>query len=166
MSELSEKLPTIEGLTLTSVHLGLTTWDEMNPKMLADEWRVQISYNGKEYTTTYRTGIGHRKMNEKRGVKRERGGYATLVSAPVNEKTACEQGLLLVVQPNIADVVSCLLSEASSAEEVFEEWCSGCGYSSDSRKALNVYLECQNTLSKLRRMFGYELYNELTKLSH
>ena len=164
MSELSEKLATIEGLTLTSVHLGLNTWDEMNPKMLADEWRVQISYNGKEYTTTYRTGIGHRKV--KPGVKKERGGYATLTESPKSEAEACRRGWLKLVQPDIADVVSCLLNDASSAEEVFEEWCSGCGYSSDSRKALNVYLECQNTLSKLRRMFGYELYNELTKLSH
>jgi hypothetical protein len=105
-------------------------------------------------------------MNEKRGVKRERGGYATRVSAPVNEKTACEKGLLLVVQPNIADVMHCLLMDASGTEETFEDWCGNYGIDSDSRKALDTYLACQKTLVELRKVLRYSLLKELTGLEH
>jgi len=171
MSELSDRLGQIVGLTLESKHIGLTTWDTGgNNRQLCDEWRITLSYikvgdtHAKEYTTTYRTGIGHRKVMP--GVKRERGGYATLTESPKNTEEACKRGWLKVVYPNIADVLSCLLSDASSGEETFYDWASNLGYDTDSRNALDTYLACQKTLVALRHVLGYELFSELKGLEH
>jgi len=162
MSDLSDRLAQIEGLTLTSVHVGLTDWAEL--KYLADEWQITLSYNGKEYGSTYRTGIGHRKV--KPGVKKERGGYATLTESPKSEALACRRGWLKLVQPDIADVVSCLMCDASSGQETFVDFCSNMGGNVDSRKDLDMYLRCQDALIGLRKLFGYDLLDELMKLSH
>jgi hypothetical protein len=181
MSQLSDKLATIEGLTLSSVHMGLTTWDDnilcdegaKHTRTLADEWRITLSYikvgdkkeQERSYTTTYRTGIGHRKMNKVLGVVKERGGYATRVSAPVSAETACKNGLLIAVKPNIADVMACLLSGSVCGEDTYEDFSSNMGTDTDSRRNLETYMACQNTLAHMRGMFG-ALYNELKELEH
>jgi len=172
MSDLSVKLATIVGLTMTSKHIGLTSWDESNPKMLADEWRITLSYirvgedekTRKEYSTTYRTGIGHRKMAS--GVRKERGGYTRNDGVPLVMEEACHHGFLIPVKPNIADVVSCLMCDASSGMETFQDWCYNMSANIDSRSDLDTYLRCQDILVNLRKMFGYSMLDELMKLDH
>lgn len=46
--------------------------------------------------------------------------------------------------PPLSEVLSCLYMDASSASESFAEWCSNMGADTDSRKALDSYLQCQN----------------------
>ena len=57
--------------------------------------------------------------------------------------------------PQLADVLSCLLSDASSARShSFGEWCDEFGYDTDSRKALAAYESCEKTADALRDMLN------------
>lgn len=54
------------------------------------------------------------------------------------------------------DVVVALLHDASGADNTFEDWCSNCGYDTDSRRAMDMYLTCQKTLTWCRKWFGLD----------
>lgn len=73
-------------------------------------------------------------------------------------------GPALERDPSAADVLACLLSDASCAESSFEDWCSDLGYDADSRKALSTYEACKATAVKLARFLGDDLA-EFTRLS-
>jgi hypothetical protein len=45
------------------------------------------------------------------------------------------------------------LLDSSAADSSFDDWCADYGYDTDSRKALESYLECQQTSIKLRKVF-------------
>ena len=105
-----------------------------------DAWTCLVKFGEKSFETPYKTGIGHRK--------------AVPGKLPVPQA------------PKGADVVSCLLSDASSSDCGFEDWCGEFGYDTDSRSALDTYLVCQNTEKKLVGLFGLELFRELSSLEH
>lgn len=103
----------------------------------AYEWRVTISSREREFGTLYRAGMGHKS----------------------------NLGHPLV--PKLSDVLSCLLLDASCVEgESFEGWAENFGHSTDSRKALESYLSCQNTAMNLRKLLGQGLLNTLSELEH
>lgn len=56
--------------------------------------------------------------------------------------------------PTMADVLSCLLSDASSADQPFEDWAAYFGYDADSRKAEGIYKECLATHHNLKKYLG------------
>lgn len=56
--------------------------------------------------------------------------------------------------PTAADVLDCLLSDANSAEESFEDWCADLGYDSDSRTAERTYKTCQSIRVRLQKLLG------------
>ena len=58
------------------------------------------------------------------------------------------------VDPSARDVLDCLLSDAESGAETFDDFCANLGYDTDSRKALNQYLECHAIGAKVRRLLG------------
>lgn len=171
-SELSNRLEKIAGLVLTSVHLGI---EEKNAKpntsygssykYLQDNWNVTISYNGKEYTSSYISGIGNRKLI--RSVKKERNRYYNSMWGEFKtELEACKAQWLKLVDPDLTDVMSCLLNDGRSAEGTFEDFAGEFGYDTDSRKALEIYLTCQVTRGKMINMLGLELFEELCGLEH
>lgn len=54
--------------------------------------------------------------------------------------------------PTLSDVLSCLVSDASTVEDsTFGEWCDELGYNSDSVKDRSCYDSCQNTLQAIRK---------------
>ena len=55
-------------------------------------------------------------------------------------------------KPTLADIMYSLQSDAACASESFDDFCSNCGYDTDSRKALETYLACQQTGTDLRRL--------------
>ena len=55
------------------------------------------------------------------------------------------------VRPELGDVLHSLILDASACDESFEDWCMNFGYDTDSRKALEIYLSCQNIGTKLRK---------------
>lgn len=57
-------------------------------------------------------------------------------------------------EPTVYEVLSCLASDASACGMSFEEFCSECGYDSDSRKAERTYKACQRQGAALRRLLG------------
>ena len=54
-------------------------------------------------------------------------------------------------KPVLDDVLYSLLMDSSACDMSFEDWCSDFGYETDSRKALQTYLDCQNNTHKLRK---------------
>lgn len=54
-------------------------------------------------------------------------------------------------RPSLGDVLYALVMDASAQGEDFEDWCYNFGYDTDSRKALELYLACQNIAVKLRK---------------
>jgi hypothetical protein len=162
-SELAARLEELPGLVLSSVHVGIEEvvipakdWYEEN-RFLQDNWTITVSYEGKSYSSKYSAGIGNRKLI--RSAKKEGNRYKT-------EKEACQAQWLKLIPPTIDDVMSCLLSDGRCAEGTFEDFCGELGYDSDSRKALAVYLACQEARNGLIKMLGSELFNELSQLEH
>ncbi len=56
--------------------------------------------------------------------------------------------------PTAADVVSCMLSDASALGLSFEEWCSDTGYDSDSRSAERTYHACIASCKQIKALLG------------
>ena len=148
---------------------------DKNPTL---NWRVTFSRAGRELTTDYMQGIGHMPNYEHRfaslvvydaAVRRAaETGKSMLRSGQKNGYDACRADRSDAVfakplpAPSIADVLSCLLLDASAIDAgTFEEWASECGYDTDSRKAEVTYRECVDHGLKLRAMLGDDLMNQL-----
>lgn len=54
-------------------------------------------------------------------------------------------------KPVLDDVLYSLIMDSSASDMSFEDWCNDFGYETDSRKALQTYLDCQNNAHKLRK---------------
>jgi hypothetical protein len=57
-------------------------------------------------------------------------------------------------KPSRLAVVAAVLQDGSDADQSFEGWCDTFGYSTDSRRALATYLDCQAARDAMRRLFG------------
>ncbi len=162
MTKLSDELGKLN-VTLTVNYVELSDSDNW----LHDKWLATICYQDRKYSTTYKTGMGHRVPARdaiRVGNKYYRSGPNATANLHVEE--ACRQGLLI---PNknikVSDVVGCLLIDAASSDCVFEDWCSDLGYDTDSRKALDIYMSCQKIRSELIKLFGRETFSRLLELS-
>ena len=67
----------------------------------------------------------------------------------------------LVTNPTTAEVLECLLIDASGADESFDDWCCNLGYDTDSRKALASYQQVQDQTARLRRFLAGDTYDAL-----
>ncbi len=54
-------------------------------------------------------------------------------------------------KPELSSILYSLVTDASACDESFDDWCSNFGYDTDSRKALETYLSCQESVSKLHK---------------
>lgn len=70
------------------------------------------------------------------------------------------QGIGINHDPEAYTVLDCLLSDASSADQSFEDWCSDYGYDVDSRKAERTYKSIQAQTKRLQRFLeeDYETF--------
>lgn len=61
-------------------------------------------------------------------------------------------GLGITSAPHAADVLDCLLSDASMSEEAdsFGEWATNLGYDPDSRKAYSIWRSCQRQTERVK----------------
>lgn len=57
-------------------------------------------------------------------------------------------------EPEMLEVLECLVSDATSSSMSFEEWCAEFGYNNDSIKDLKSYNECVKIGEKLHYLFG------------
>ena len=56
--------------------------------------------------------------------------------------------------PVLQDVLHALVSDADCAIDTFEDFCGNLGYDTDSRKAPETYLACQDNGNRLRKALG------------
>jgi len=117
-------------------------------------WRVTLLYKGRSLKTDFKCGVAHVYPP-----KSPRGGHKPdctsdhVFMGRENGTRLCGPGK--PKPPDAADVLSCLCSDATSADRVtFEDWCSDLGYDTDSRKAEKIYLACVETNAKLHAFLG------------
>lgn len=123
-------------------------------KWISDKWIVTI--NGVDFE--YHTGTGHRLEI---GIGRY--SLTSKQNKEVKELKECtkldkvlftiKDRRLYAVAPTQASVLYCIVSDSYASEVSFDDWCSDLGYDSDSRKALDVYLQCQENSKKLQQVF-------------
>lgn len=126
-----------------------------------DAWKVAFTKAGPDMIAgdsasfDFHTGLGNRSPQP----KPTDGGPAPRPHTLMWEELEAKRK---PVAPHAADVLACLLSDSGAVGVAFSEWCDEFGYESDSRKALDTYLACQETYLKLRRILGdLEPYREL-----
>lgn len=66
--------------------------------------------------------------------------------------------------PEIDHVLACLFSDAQCGQSTFPDFCADFGYDTDSRKALETYLACQQSCVKLRKALGSEFDSEQKRI--
>lgn len=140
-------------------------WDN---KQVSDHWSVKIGLHEFDFYT----GIGHRlgligtnyKLTTKQtdSVKplRDILGKNRLDETVIK----LEKSDQYAVSPTQASVLYCLLLDANSAEQNFNDWCADCGYDNDSMKALKTYQAYCDILEKMRKVFTTKQRTELSEL--
>lgn len=74
------------------------------------------------------------------------------------EQAEAEKVLHNAFRPNLVDVVQPLLCDAEGVDaRTFDEWAGDYGYDTDSRRALEIYLHCQEIARVMRQLFGADL---------
>jgi hypothetical protein len=130
----------------------------------SDDWRETafkwlVSINGQEFD--YYTGQGH-------VVFKTKGKYWLEAHYGIADSTRLldiSEWLQYVNprEPSLDDVLYSLVMDASACESSFDDWCSDFGYDTDSRKALETYLLCQENTTKLRKA-GVNMTKERERL--
>lgn len=136
-------------MNITKVFNGIKkrdNWESFN-------WTVTI----KGVECDYSLGLGHCKI----ATKRPEGYVYKELSHPEIDKKINSLHYhyiyrLYIRIPRVRDVLYSLAMDAACARDSFEDFCSNLGYDTDSRRALRIYLDCQESGHKLRRM-GYDL---------
>jgi hypothetical protein len=64
------------------------------------------------------------------------------------------QAILDCSKPDPLGLLYCLVMDSSAADTSFEDWASEYGYDTDSRKALEIFQQCQDQTRKFRRVVG------------
>lgn len=116
-----------------------------------DQWRVTISSKNGFHSFDYFTGIGLR--------NRTYSGFGKKWDA-MRKKHYDDKPK----KPLIADVLSCLISDANAENENFNDWCDNLGYSNDSIKAMKTYKECLDVAIALRKHFPHETLSLVREL--
>lgn len=115
-----------------------TTDRKADWKESAYHWSVCLEYDGRTLTVDYWMGSAHAK------------------------KLKTPSGMVykvIPIKPDAGSVLSSLLSGASACEQTFDDWCADYGYNNDSRKDLALYLECQESGKRLRKLLGDDYGN-------
>lgn len=148
-------------------------------KNVMDSWSVKIGKGAARgnYEFEYFTGTGHRLTFNKK-----LSGYACdkLTKVQINQAKKLQELLRkdrldstiiklqdntgYAVSPTQASVLYCLLADAISAEQNFNDWCNNFGYDNDSIKAFKTYQACCDTLEKMRNIFSGKQRAELSEL--
>lgn len=131
------------GITLQAVAVE-------NPPILKD-WQINMNH----WRVTLR-----RRFTEIYTIRNERGDQVNGHHDRARSMTILfHTGKGIKRDPTVADVLSCLISDASGSDQSFADWCGDLGYDTDSRSAERVYKDCQREARRLRRFLGDDLYN-------
>jgi len=144
-------LNTIEDLEALPVKIAYVGDVIKEDNWTDDQWRVTVTSDKGFHSFDYFTGTGHRTRIYRASGRH----YDRAKKVFYDEK---------VKKPKIANVLHCLINDASAADENFHDWCSNFGYSNDSLKALDIYKDCLNTAGALRRHFTRETLAQIREL--
>lgn len=124
-----------------------------------DQWEFEI--NGEKFD--FFTGLGHRGLTEKakREIEEEYPPPRFLGTQAYGDYLAALDAARVPATPHVITMLHSLFVDSQAATQSFRDWCEEFSYDRDSRKALEMYLECQEIDSKLRATFGQ---NTLAKL--
>ena len=136
-------------------------------KAKSDEWKETahkwaVTINGQSFD--YYTGLAHR---TDAGRIRSTGGFTF---KELKHKSLTDIGLKELFQvshatpPILDDVLHSLVMDSDACETSFCDWCGDFGYETDSRKALEIYLACQENATKLRKA-GIDIAAERERLA-
>lgn len=153
-----QQLAVNELLRISNIELRAVLVSELvedSEKWRHDLYRVEfLRSNVLLFSTQYSCGVGHRTNSSCSHVpdnKRKRLIKALHIDKKNMRGNVVQQWLIV---PTAADVLYSLLIDAQCGSETFEYFCSNCGYDTDSRKALETYLACQEMSVKLRKLGG------------
>jgi hypothetical protein len=146
-----------------AMHLQLTFDKDF---WVFDEYQIMIN----DQSFTYKMGIGHRKltkyMEHQVKNKRERNVLNRIPKKSVENYrlyiNELKRDTVIDKKPCIDDVFYSLVMDSMAMEESFKDWCYNFGYDTDSRKALNIYLKCQDNANKLKKL-GVNISETLEK---
>lgn len=113
-----------------------------------DDWKHfawEVTINGISFE--YKTGMGH--------VKNKRASNRTI---PDSE--------LIPAEPELDMVLENLFMDSQASEISFDDWCNNFDYDTDSRKALEMYLGCQENDKKLKQALKDEYYEEKRRIEN
>lgn len=111
---------------------------------------------------TYKTGVGRRYYTQLLAIGAKPPKYAKKRDKSVGDMQAILGRAGFTIKdlyatftpvPASAGVIWSLLLDSSASNESFDDWCANYGYDTDSRKALETYLACQQNGTKLRKVF-------------
>ena len=144
----------------SSVHLGFADEGEWG----ADRFLVTLERGGVKIEVNFSMGIGNRIVERSGSVPYDLRKYAGK-QIPFGINPSIRSRLLPYTKhlnPTAIQVIAVALLDASCAQGTFEDFCDMCGYDTDSRKALEMYLACQENGSKLRKLLGnsYDTFME------
>lgn len=153
-----EKILSNVGVTFTATYAGEKPFDD--PKHPMDAWNCVFSSplppNGRRLVQfDFHAGLGHREAPARLPF-----GHPNRNDGPRTVARALQE-LAKPKAPHPADVLQCLILDASAIGQSFESWCGDIGYDSDSRKALGIYEACQLNADKLHRFFSPEALQAL-----
>ncbi len=119
-----------------------------NGQIKKDDWECfSWTFHLGSETFQYYTGLGHAtKSTSHMGLKPK------TLERKVIRSTDKRDNVIYVHIPKLHELLYSLALDASCGNETFEDFCGNCGYDTDSRKALNVYLQCQETNVRLRKV--------------
>lgn len=138
------------GIKVSTVYCGETVRDA---NWQCDAWRITVAAGKVSHTFEYYTGLGHRVDNVTAKLAR-----VALKNVSKNS-IAWRDGVLnnqITVYPAVAGLLYSLQFDAGACEQSFDYWCSEYGYDTDSRKALETYLLCQQNAGKYNQLFSRE----------
>ena len=78
--------------------------------------------------------------------------------------THYSMGSALRGDPELQDVVHCLLTDAEYGGESFADWCDNMGDNPDSRRAYSAWEACKRTAASLARLFSPSELEELREM--
>lgn len=143
-----------QGLQYTAKFVPFSLSRNAKEKTPSLNWQIEISKGSwVVFTSQYTQGVGN--------LPGYKFSQSHLMYYHDAVKGACETGrwnpniggLQSKLQaPKIADVLHCLLVDATAIDYSFEDWCGEFGYDTDSRKAFQMYETCVQTGLTLRRM--------------
>ena len=112
-------------------------------KTKRDSWECyawEFNLNGQ--VIEYFTGLGH--ATESKNLVGTKPKTLT--------KKTIKDGTTYIHVPKLKDVLYSLATDYSCAQDTFEDFCANMDYDTDSRKALETYLKCQESGHKLRKI--------------